>query len=763
VRFDDDTDTPDIAFVDREGTLHEVDLSGLTTVGGLIARVSAETGGKITLSITDGDHLTVTSVPGASLLKVLGAGDNSTDAAEDLGILEEDGVAADSFEGDVIPATIDQAAAATIGDVIDRINAALGSVSGTANLVASIAADGKRLQLADTSGGAGTITVTTTAGNDRAAIDLGLLETSGAASPLTGDRIIGSLGAVLVRSLNGGSGLDGATTLSITNRAGENAVLDLSAHETLEEIVDAIAAAGIDVTAEINADGTGLVVTDSSGGSASNLIIAGDAAAALGIAANVAEEVVEGTNLQRQYVSAATRLSDLNYGRGIGTGSFRITDGLGESAVISIGGDEETVADVIAEINSRGLALSARINDTGDGLLIETDLADPTDAFVPIKVETVNGTAAVDLNILGESEEVQSGFIDGSYEIQVDLDVNDTLDEVVEKINDAGANVSASVIDTGTGAAPFRLNLTSAISGRAGDLVIDAGGVDLGLTALARGEDAKVFFGADDPADGFLLTSGTNSIEGVIAGVTIDLVSASDEPVTLTVARNEEAVVDAVRQLVVTFNDVIGRIEQYDFYDVESEQRGVLLGDPTLARVRSGLYRIATGSPLNVDGPFRALAQIGVGFDGDGQMTFDESKFREVYARDPDGVEDFIATYDVTVGGTSQPAAGVTITSDETRYNALGIGSLFDRLLDDLTNSVNGIVTKADDAFGSQIELIQERIETLDERLTARREQLTAQFTAMEAALARLQSQSNALSALAANLSAAQSLARSRS
>jgi len=65
-----------------------------------------------------------------------------------------------------------------------------------------------------------------------------------------------------------------------------------------------------------------LVRQDNAGG-ATDLIVSGDMADALSIAGSVAADEIRGTNLQLQYVSEATQLSDLNYGRGVGTGNPR--------------------------------------------------------------------------------------------------------------------------------------------------------------------------------------------------------------------------------------------------------------------------------------------------------------------------------------------------------------------------------------------------------------------------------------------------------
>ena len=609
-------DNPDIAFLDRNGTQHDVDLTGVTTVGGLISRISSQTGGAITLSIAeDGDRFTVTDETGGTgLLKVLGAGTNGADTAEDLGILEEDGVNDASFDGELVPNTISQAPATTLQQVIDRINSALDETE-TENggrIVAAIAGDGVSLEITDNTIGGGNTTVRSIPGlNDYAAAQLGIEQTSDTGT-ISGQRLIATLGSVLVRNLNGGSGLElpetgspatlagqtlldelfngagittnddpndidlqvrdrtgtnhdveidglttvqdlidafntatggavtmsiegqalrvddqtggtsdnlrirnrnganvatelgieinapvdfvvgvdtepihsGTATVQITNRAGVSSVIDITGEQSLQDIISRINSEATDVTASLNQAGNGLLITDTSGGT-QNLRILGDAAVGLGIDADVDADTVEGENLQLRYVAESSRLADLNYGRGIGTGTFRITDGLGQSAEVNIGTDSNTLYDIIAEINSRGLAINARINDNGDGLLIEESLGEGETAFTQIKVETVSGTTARDLNILGESASVAGGFIDGSYERVVDVTASDTLEDLVEKINDAGAPISATIINTGSGSEPYRLNLTSQITGAPGEMIVDTRGGDLGLTSLA--------------------------------------------------------------------------------------------------------------------------------------------------------------------------------------------------------------------------------------------------------------------------------------
>lgn len=763
VEIDGDSDTPDLVIVDRDGTEHEIDLSGSTTVGDVISRISAQTSGRIAMTVhADGNKFTITDTVGTGTenLVVRGGEDAGDATAEGLGILNEVGVAAATFDGEIVPSSIDKAEAVTLQDVIDRINDALDTTE-TANggrIVASIRADGLGLRVQDATGGGGNLIIESTAANPDAAGDLGIA--TGAAGVATSDftattRVIGGLSSVLVASINGGTGLDGATSIDVTDRAGFSfSVSTLDTFDTLEDILEELnneaQANGVSVSFSLNAAGTGIRADDSSGGTG-NLTITGDGATALGIAFDDDADVAVGLNVQRQYVSNATRLADLNYGRGIGTGTFKVTDGLGATADVVIGGDEKTVYDLITEINSKGLAINARVNDNGDGIIIEEDpvALGASTPVVPIKVETVSGSTARDLNILGTATDVIGGSIDGSYERRVDLDPSDSLADVVEKLNEAGIPVTAGVINTGNGAKPFRLNLSSGISGAAGDMLIDTAGVDLALSPTSRGRDAKVFFGAEDPADALLITSSDNTLDTVLAGVEINLLKADpDEVVTLTISANEAAVLGAANQLVTAFNDVIDTLDGYDFFDVDTLQKGLLLGDSTLGNVRSSMYRVLLGPAQNVDSQYRFLTQIGFSVDGEGKVKLDQDTFRERYSDDPDSVKALLAEYDVESSASEEIADGITIARNETTYNALGVANLFDVMLEGLTDSIDGVVPRREEALRDQIELNESRIEVIDQRLERRRETLQRQFIAMEQAIALLQNQQTTLGSI---------------
>src|SRR5690606_30406669 len=116
--------------------------------------------------------------------------------------------------------------------------------------------------------------------------------------------------------LNGGNGVR-AGKISITDRSGAQATIDLTDTTTVNEVLDRLNNAdGISINATVNGDG--LVITDTSGG-AGSLTIANAAntftATDLGIVGTSAGGVINGTAINT--LGSSTGLGSLNDGNGV--------------------------------------------------------------------------------------------------------------------------------------------------------------------------------------------------------------------------------------------------------------------------------------------------------------------------------------------------------------------------------------------------------------------------------------------------------------
>ena len=249
-----------------------------------------------------------------------------------------------------------QGAVTTVGGAIERINAAL-SAGGYADISASIDSTNGRIVINDSTG-TRQLEVSEW-GNGTTAHDLGLKTTGLQAAAVTGKRVLAGVNSVLLRHTQGGAGFVGDGALNFTTRDGNSFSLNVTENDSLADVLRAIESAsgstgsGPRISASLDARGTGIRLTDNTGGGG-NLIITGtngsDTAAWLGIstgAAGVASSTKDSGNMQRQYISRGTTLASLNAGRGVGVGRFRIRDGSGESLEVDIGTDSVTLGAVI--------------------------------------------------------------------------------------------------------------------------------------------------------------------------------------------------------------------------------------------------------------------------------------------------------------------------------------------------------------------------------------------------------------------------------
>ncbi len=162
----------------------QIDLSGVTSLGEIVTSINAVTTGSVTAQLTsDGTaielvdaaggtfDLTVQQSPVAQYLGLVPAG--QTEASAGSGTLtgnNSDYVDFTITARDGQTFGVDLSAAKTVGDVLTAIN----SASGAINITARLAASGNGIELVDTTGGGGSLTVTKAEGS-QAAEFLGLI------------------------------------------------------------------------------------------------------------------------------------------------------------------------------------------------------------------------------------------------------------------------------------------------------------------------------------------------------------------------------------------------------------------------------------------------------------------------------------------------------------------------------------------------------------------------------------------------------------
>lgn len=678
----------------------EVDLTGLSTVGEISSAIEGAVEG---VTVTRADNRLVVSYANGNTAKSLKIEDITGHAARGLGI---DGESAyGKIDGDGI-LNVD-----TLGAVIAAINYATendGSVTASLNGTQLVINGGESVDMA-------------TLNDSRALYDLGFTE-GVQDGTVGGRRVIGGIDSVLLSSLNGGQGFEpGRINIQV---GGSSVMLDLSGTETLGEVIERIneaaEAEGLDIEAGYDHTGTRLMIESIDGMNAisiSDVPGHGTFAADTGLAQAEPGIRIRSDNLQLQYVSEATGLDDLNNGHGVTLGTFRITNSLGLTANIDLNiGTVETLQDVIDKINNatiasgESLGVTARVNDTGDGLVLEDNAGGTLD----LEVIDESGTAAGDLNLLGGSE---NGVIDGSYEINIELTGGETLEDVVEMINQHEGLATANIINDGTGVSPYRLQISSATIGLTGELLVDG----LDFTTLSTAQDAKIMLGSNADS-GVLITSSSNTLTDVVPGLTIDLTSVSEDPVTVTISRDTSAVVEVFQNLVSGFNAAIDRIDEVSGYNPDTEARGILLGESTLQMVERRLQQMIMKRLPEAPGDIQRLSELGLRVRG-GKLEFDEEKLLDALENNLDEVIEFF-------------------TDEES-----GMATLMEEQLEAITDT-GGLIDRRANTLETQRDQMSDRVDVLNDRLERKAARLMRDFLAMESALAMLQSQQGALASL---------------
>ena len=700
---------------------------------------------KIAFSFHGADHITLTDnstslgsneETGARLSHFIIEDLDGGFASADLGIAAD--VAGPNIQGEQIWKM------ETIGDVINAVNHHWNnwddSIVGDDKRLVSVALDAAGDGLTLAYRGAGMLTIDDTAAAD----DLGLANTQGLTGSFAGRRLIAGLNTVMLRSLRGGSAgpdrITSGSVISLTDRAGSTVNLDLTNAFTVQEIIDAVNAAATAITASVNSTGNGIMLTDNSSATG-HIVVAGELAEKLNIAVSDLDAVgsVNSGNLQLQYISEASLLSDLRQGQSVRLGQIKITDGNGTSKIVDLN-QARTLQDVIDAISS-GTNIRARINDTGVGLLIYDDVST---AGGLIKIQEKDGFTASDLGLLG-SAQAGDNFIDGSFEYKFVMGGADTLEDFVNRINEANIPLKASLINDGSQNNPYRLSFTGQITGRDGALYIDPGFTNLSVHSLTQARDALLLYGQSDQENPILITSSSNTVKDVIKGTSLELRGTSDSAVEINVGEDLEGIITQINSFVEAYNGIMSEIAVLDKFNPDTLERGLLFGDHTVDSVQRSLesliHRVVPGLPAALNG----LNDIGIKFapfgfetgtDENGQtrnytvattpkIAFDEEKFRAAYAADPQGVAELFSKEDD------------------------GVGDYIAELLDRLAGSSQSTISHRLEGMQSRQDVFEERIESLDKLLEAKQARLYKQFYAMEQALASMQSQQAALDNLA--------------
>ncbi len=273
--------------------------------------------------------------------------------------------------------------------------------------------------------------------------------------------------------------------------------------------------------------------------------------------------------------------------------------------------------------------------------------SDESSVSVTADKGTASGTYVIDVTNLAQARTMAStNFADtdtttfgtgdlvfkvGDTETTVAIGAtNNTLAGIRNAINSANAGVTATIINDGQ-SSPYRLLITSNETGTANAFTLTntlSGPTSLALTETQTAEDSQF------TVNSISITNSSNTVSGVIDGVTLNLKAETTSPVSIAVTTDIDSIVGAFKDLATAYNQLNAFYNSQFKYDSSNKTSGALSGDSTLRAIQSKIQQLFTQSVSNDYSSFSVLTQIGFTFGNNGSLTLNEGKLRGLLATD---------------------------------------------------------------------------------------------------------------------------------
>ncbi len=345
----------------------------------------------------------------------------------------------------------------------------------------------------------------------------------------------------------------------------------------------------------------------------------------------------------------------------------------------------------------------------------------------------------------------------GGQSIHINAD-NNSLSGLREAINAVSekSGVQASIINDGSGDTPYRLVLTGKDASSSFEPVFtltdDSGNaIDPGITQTREAQQAVAY------VDGVKVVSGSNTLKGVISGVTISLNETStllspgiEEPgvdpsewgtppqyqtTTMTVKPDTDALKEKLTNFVDSYNELMDWIssgysefgasaptEEEIEAGAEESLSNILRGDSTVNGVKRQLQGLLS-SVIGTSGAFKTMSSLGISTQRDGSLKVDESDMDKALDKHFDDVAKLLAGE----GSTD------------------GIMKKFNYALLDLTSYSDGMYANKQARYDTAIKRLDANILRLEPLIDKKEATLRAQFGAMETLVSGMNSQSSFL------------------
>lgn len=322
-----------------------------------------------------------------------------------------------------------------------------------------------------------------------------------------------------------------------------------------------------------------------------------------------------------------------------------------------------------------------------------------------------NGQASRDENI-GSGGSLSITLANGNSHT-IELGDDTSLQGLMKTINaNPDLGVQATLINDGS-ESPHRLMFTALDTGKEAAVTNISVTDNAELAAILNFDGSDTNYSEQKATDAVLnignipITSGSNTIEDAIEGVTIDLKSmpTTDAVIKLEVARDDSVAIGAVKDFVKSYNSLLDTITKQTSFDVDAGQSSALTGDSLIRRIENQMRNALNGAPGS--NAINTLADLGITTDyKTGKLEINDTKLTEAVKNNLNEVTNFLS-------GENGLAKRVDNTANEFIKSG-------------------GLISNSTDSIERNIRMLKDQYEMTSERIDGKMENYRKQFTQLD-------------------------------
>lgn len=393
---------------------------------------------------------------------------------------------------------------------------------------------------------------------------------------------------------------------------------------------------------------------------------------------------------------------------------------LKKQSLTALNGTLQTFAGTIQDLASMGDSHAISVSSsntsivsvqmTGTPAATSYTITDITSVARRASESTVAGFADKDTTQVDADGTLQLVIGDETHTIDLTTYGNN-LNGLVEAVNDLGAGVHASILNTGSDTDPYHLSLVAEDTGATTLQLrgtVDDANTNV-ITATNQGANAKF------KLNGLQIEKTDNTISDVIEGLTFNILdtTSDSESVVIGLSTNRGTLATKLTAFVNAYNAAMSKVNANI-----GETAGMLSGDSIVGTTQRALRSVA--NYMGSSGTVKSLMDLGIELDKSGTMSFDTSKFY------------------------SLSSSTITAAFDFFGSATTGFGASF-KTIDAISNGYTGTIAQQQVELDKSDKRMTAQIETISQRIQLMQESLNTKLQLADGLLSQLQSQQSML------------------